>query len=89
MWHISKINNATHEVEITHKSGVKHSFVVPNEHRQRDLKHAFIKSQVDAQDAVLKVAERKRKSQVSLVIPWLLVMSEAMLIAGLILWRLH
>jgi hypothetical protein len=48
MHKITKINNATHEVEITHSSGAKHTFIIPEEARKDDVeKILHVKKQMD------------------------------------------
>ena len=59
-WHISKINNATHEVELRHVDGRVRVIVVPEEHRDHhDKKTAFIKGEMLTRTGF---AKRKIKS---------------------------
>lgn len=49
-WHISRINNLTHEVELKSHLGDKINTVVPEEHRELDKHKAYLQSLIDAHE---------------------------------------
>lgn len=54
IWLITKINNATHRVTLTHSEGHSIDVTIPPEHTTDDAaKLAWLKAQTDAQDSPL------------------------------------
>ena len=65
-WRITKINNATHEVECKHPSGEKLSFTVPLDQVSSELKMLYIKAQCEAKDAELAIKAEALKVEAAL-----------------------
>ena len=65
-WRITKINNATHEVECKHPSGEKLSFTVPLDQVSSELKMLYIKAQCEAKDVELAIKAEALKVEAAL-----------------------
>lgn len=52
-WKITRINNATHTLDVTHKDGEVMTLVIPVEHRVSSaVKSAWVTAQIDARNLV-------------------------------------
>jgi hypothetical protein len=86
MWYVSKISNATHNVEICRHSGEKVGFVVPAEFQSHDKKLKYIASQMDVQEVRLSHTVAVPTLRFKGLIAGLIIESAALV--SIVIWRL-